>query len=105
MERLSRDPRPRAYGEEARWRYCYGAALVGLRQIEEGDRQLRTVLNSDAPAWLLGRAHKELGKIADLSGDRVKAIGEYRTAQRACREQHDGACADEATALIARQYR
>ena len=105
MERLSRDPRPRAYGEEARWHYCYGAALIGLRQVDAGDRQLRAVLNSDAPAWVLGRAHKELGKIADLSGDRVKAVSEYRVAQRVCREQHDGACADEAAALIARQYR
>ena len=63
------------------------------------------VLAADAPKWLHGRAHKELGKIADLSGDRSRAIGEYRTANRICKEQHDGACADEASALIGRQYR
>ena len=105
MERLSRDPRPRAYGEEARWRYCIGAALVGLRRVEAAERELRLVLAADAPKWLHGRAHKELGKIADLSGDRSRAIGEYRTANRICKEQHDGACADEASALIGRQYR
>ena len=105
MERLSRDPRPRAYGEEARWRYCIGAALVGLRRVEAAERELRLVLAADAPKWLHGRAHKELGKIGDLSGDRSRAIGEYRTANRICKEQHDGACADEASALIGRQYR
>jgi len=105
IDRLSRDSRPRAYGEDARWRYCNGAALVGLRRLELAERELRSVLAADAPQWLHGRAHKELGKIADLSSDRSRAIGEYRTAARICREQHDGACADEASALIARQYR
>ena len=105
MDRLSRDSRPRAYGEEARWRYCHGAALVGLHQTEPAERELRAVLEADAPEWLHGRAHKELGKIADRSGDRSRAITEYRAASRICREQHDNACADEATALIGRQYR
>jgi tetratricopeptide (TPR) repeat protein len=105
MDRLSRDARPRAYGEEARWRYCDAAALVGLRRIEFAERELRTVLEADAPEWLHGRAHKELGKVADLSGDRQRAITEYRTASRICREQHDGACADEASVLIGRRYR
>jgi len=105
MDRLSRDSRPRAYGEEARWRYSHGIALVGLRRIELAQGELRTVLETNAPEWLHGRAHKELGKIADLSGDRSWAIGEYRTATRICREQHDGSCADEASALISRQYR
>jgi tetratricopeptide (TPR) repeat protein len=105
MDRLSRDSRPRAYGEEARWRYCLGAALVGLRRTEAAERELRTVLETDAPEWLHGRAHKELGKVADLSGDRQRAITEYRTANRTCRQQHDGACADEASALIERKYR
>ena len=105
LDRLSRDPRPRAYGEEARWRYCHGAALVGLRRTELAGHELRSVLETDAPKWLHGRAHKELGKIADLSGDRSHAITEYRTANRICREQHDGTCADEASALIAQRYR
>jgi len=105
MERLSRDPRPRAYAEEARWRYCHGAALVGLRRIELAQGELQTVLDTNAPEWLHGRAHKELGKIADLSGDRSRAIDQYRIAHRICREQHDGDCADESAALIGQPYR
>ncbi len=105
MERLARDPRPRAYGEEARWRYYHGAALVGLRRVEQAERELKMVLTMEAAEWLRGRAHKELGKIADLAGDRQRAISEYRTANRVCREQHDPACAQEATALISSPYR
>ena len=105
MDRLSRDSRPRAHGEEARWWYCHGAALVGLRRTDAAERELRTVLEMDAPEWLHGRARKELGKIADLSGDRQRAITEYRTANQICREQHDSACADEAAVLIGRAYK
>ena len=105
LDRLSRDARPRAYGEEARWRYSHGIALVGLRRIESAQGELRTVLETNAPEWLHGRAHKELGKIADLSGDRARAVDEYRMAHRICREQHDGDCADESAALISRPYR
>ncbi|MFL6281478.1 MAG: tetratricopeptide repeat protein [Vicinamibacterales bacterium] len=105
MDRLSRDARSRAYGEDARWRYCRGAALVGLRRIEVARDDLRAVLDANAPEWLHGRAHKELGKIADLSGDRARALDEYRMAHRICREQRDGDCADESAALIDRPYR
>jgi tetratricopeptide (TPR) repeat protein len=105
MNQLGRDPRPRAYGEDARWRYCHGAALVGLRQLDLAQRELRAALELDGPAWLRGRAHKELGKVADIAGDRSRALGEYRTANRICREEHDGTCADEASALIERPYR
>jgi tetratricopeptide (TPR) repeat protein len=105
LDKLSRDSRPRAFGEEARWRYYHGAALVGLHRTEAADRELRAVLNGEAVEWLRGRAHNELGKIADLSGDRPRAISEYRLANRICREQHDAACADEASALIASRFR
>jgi tetratricopeptide (TPR) repeat protein len=105
MARLAHDPRPRAYGEEARWRYYHGAALVGLRRTEDAERELRAVLGGEMAEWLRGRTHKELGKLADLSGNRADALAEYRLASRICREQHDPDGADEATALIASRYR
>lgn len=105
MKRLARDPRPRAYGEDARWRYCHGAALVGLRQLDLAERELRAALELDGPAWLRGRAHKELGKAADIAADRSRALNEYRTANRICRAEHDGTCVDETSALIERPYR
>lgn len=100
LAKCALDSRPRAFGEEARWRYYRGAALVGLRQMEAAERELNAVLAGEAPEWLRGRAHKELGKAADLAGDRPRALGEYRLAVRICRTGHDPACVDEASALI-----
>jgi len=105
MSRLARDARPRAFGEEARWRYYRGAALVGLRRVEEAQRDLRFVLEAEAAEWLRGRAHQELGKIADLAGNRAEAIAEYRQASGICHEQHDSSCEDEAAALMKTGYR
>ena len=105
MDRLARDSRPRAYGEEARWRYYHGAALVGVGRRDDAERELRAVLAGEAAEWLRGRAHKELGKLADLTGNRPAAVAEYRLAVRICREQHDPGGAEEATALIKSRYR
>src|SRR5262249_28267296 len=105
MSRLSADQRPRAFGEEARWRYYRGSALVGLHRVDEAEGNLRFVLTGESAEWLPGRAHKELGKIADLAGNRAGAIAEYRLASRICREQHDSNCEDEANGLIKTRYR
>jgi tetratricopeptide (TPR) repeat protein len=105
LAKFAADPRPRAFGEEARWRFAYGAALVGAKERERAERQLRTVLAGEAPGWLKGRAHKELGKVADLAGDRRRALSEYHAAARLCRAEHDSACADEASKLLKSAYR
>lgn len=105
LRAFSRDARPHAFGEDARWRYYHGAALVGLRQTEHAERELRAVLGGEAAHWLRGRAHKELGKLADLAGDRPRAIAAYRLASRICREHHDPICANEAAALVKARYR
>ncbi|HSC25995.1 MAG TPA: tetratricopeptide repeat protein, partial [Vicinamibacterales bacterium] len=97
---LARDKRPRAFGEDARWSYYYGAALVALGESQAAERELRRVLSGVAPQWLRGRAHKELGKLADLAGDRAAAADAYRLAIRVCRAARDQACADEAEALL-----
>ena len=73
-----RDPRPRALGEEARWRYAYGAALVALKDVRAAERELRAALAGATRDWVRGRVHKELGKLADLAGDRPRALDEYR---------------------------
>lgn len=102
---LARDPRPRAFGEEARWRYHHGAALVALRVIDAADRELRASLNAEAPGWLHGRTHIELGKIADLAGNRAAAVQEYRLAERLCRTQDDKDGAKDAARLMRAPYR
>ena len=49
LARLASDPRPRAPGEEARWRYAYGAALVALKDVRPPNANF-------APRWPARRA-------------------------------------------------
>jgi len=105
LSRFEDDSRPRAYGEEARWRYQRGAAFVVLREAEAATRDLQAALAARAPAWVHGRVHLELGKIADLSGDRSAARARYRVASSNCRAGQDNACADAATRLISQPFR
>jgi tetratricopeptide (TPR) repeat protein len=105
LARLSRDARPRAVGEEARWRGAYGTALVALKEIQPAEQELRAAIAGAARDWVRGRAHKELGKLADLGGDRTRALDEYRWADRLCRQDHDSVCSEELKTLLKTAYR
>ena len=102
---LAKDPRPRAFGEAARWRWAFGASLVLSGRPEAADRELRQSLSLDGPAWLRGRVHKELGKVEDLRGHRAAAVEHNRQAVRIGQDGHDPASADEAAALLTTAYR
>ena len=105
LARLSRDTRPRAAGEDSRWRHAYGTALVALKDAPPAERELRAAIAGATRDWVRGRAHKELGKLADLSGDRTRALDEYRQADRLCRQDHDSVCSEEVNALLKTRYR
>ena len=105
LAKLASDRRVRAFGEDARWKYAYGAALTALNQRERADRELRAVLVTEAHDWVKARAHKELGKLADLAGDRARASAEYRLAIHIARAEDDSECEDEASALLKSPYR
>ena len=105
LAHLARDERPRAAGEEARWRGAYGTALVALKDVRPAERELRAALGGAVRDWVRGRAHKELGKLADLSGDRSRALDEYRLADRLCRQDHDSICSEELKKLVKAGYR
>jgi len=105
LAQLANDPRPKAPGEEARWRYTYGTALVALKEAGPAERELRAALPGVTRDWLRGRIHKELGKLADLAGDRARARGEYEQAARLCRQDKDSVCADEVKGLLKTPYR
>ena len=105
LAQLATDRRPRAPGEEARWRYTYGSALVALKDVQPAERELRAALAGATRDWLRGRVHRELGKVADLAGNRPRALDEYRQADRFCRHDDDQACQDEVAALLKTAYR
>jgi tetratricopeptide (TPR) repeat protein len=105
LTRMAGDARPRAFGEVSRWEYAYGAALVALKNREAATRELRAALADATRDWVRGRAHRELGKLADLKGDRVRALDEYRQADLLCRRDHDDECSDEVRTLKKSGYK
>ena len=103
--KLADDRRPRMFGEEALWRYHRGAAFVALRRTDVADRELRTGLAGEARDWVRGRLHLELGKLADLAGDRSRASTEYRTAVNLFQRDNDNIGLLEATRYLKTAYR
>jgi tetratricopeptide (TPR) repeat protein len=104
LERLAADTRPRAPGEESRWRYGYGAALVALGEIAPARTELASALAAAVRDGIRGRIRKELGKLADLEGDRPAAIAAYREADRLCRSDKDDACTKDLKTLVKQGY-
>jgi len=102
---LAHDPRPRAFGEHARWGYYHGATLAALKESDAARRTLDAALRDPARSWVLGRIHTELGKLADLAGDRPRALDEYRAAIPLCDADEDEVCVKEARGLTKRGYR
>jgi tetratricopeptide (TPR) repeat protein len=105
LAQLAKDPRPKALGEEARWHYTYGSALVALKDVVPAERELRAALGWVTRDWLRGRIHRELGKLHDLAGDREPARAEYVEALRLCRQDQDALCIQETQALMKTAYR
>jgi len=102
---FERDNRARMLGEEALWRYKRGATRVALRRPREARPDLEAVIAGEARPWVKGRAYLELGKIADLAGDRQRARTEYDHARRLCSQARDRRCTDLADQLKKTSYR
>jgi len=62
------------------------------------------VLDHSPVDWVRGRAHLELGKLADLSGDRPRALNEYRQAKAICEASNDPVCAGDALRFQRRPF-
>jgi tetratricopeptide (TPR) repeat protein len=105
IERLERDTRPRSFSEEALWRYKRGAARVLAGNYGGAETDLKAALAARTRDWVRGRARTELGKLADLAGNRARAISEYQAAAALCEKGRDPEGADQAKALVATAYR
>jgi tetratricopeptide (TPR) repeat protein len=87
---LAADRRPRMLGEQSIWKYKRGAALLGLGRTAEADTSLREALKeAELKAWVRGRIHAELGKLADLAGNRTQAREHYRIANQLAEKHND----------------
>ncbi|HEX5070000.1 MAG TPA: hypothetical protein VFV78_07260 [Vicinamibacterales bacterium] len=101
---LEGDTRPKIPGERALWLYKRGLARLNLGRLNEAADDLRVALASQPLGWTAGRIHVALGRIADLSGNRAQAIGEYSQAKAACQASPDAHCRDEARAGLRQPF-
>jgi tetratricopeptide (TPR) repeat protein len=99
MAMLAADDRPRMFGEEALWRYKRGTALAAIGEEKRAREDLAAAATGEARDWIRGRAHLELGKLADLQGNRADAIVQYDRAITACTAGSDRVGLAQARAL------
>jgi hypothetical protein len=104
MAAFNADPRPKIPGEYALWLYKRGLARLILNHPADALVDLRGVFDQHPADWVRGRAHLELGKIADLAADRPRALTEYGQAKSICEASNDPLCAGEAARLQKRPF-
>lgn len=104
LARLDRDTRPLGPGERALWIYKRGMARVSLNHLPEAEADLRRALTERPTGWVEGRIHIELGKIADLQGDRRAALAAYARGRQLCSTNRDPWCIEQADTFRARAF-
>ena len=102
--KLDADDRDRMFGEEAVWRLKRGTAQVALGKPADAEADLIAAASANARGWVSGRAHLELGKIADLAGDRSRAREQYDRGRKLCGNAKDRKCRDAANNFRRRPY-
>ncbi|RPI55146.1 MAG: hypothetical protein EHM55_08750 [Acidobacteria bacterium] len=63
LARLSRDTRPRAPGEESRWRLALGSTLAALNDTASAEHELNAALAIATHEWVRDRIRAELRKL------------------------------------------
>ncbi len=102
---LDGDARPRMFGEEALWLHKHGAALLALGRRDEAGPLLERALALPARRWVRGRTHAELGKLADLRGDRASARRHFEEAVSLTEGDNDALGAAAARRWVGTAYR
>jgi tetratricopeptide (TPR) repeat protein len=100
LDMFVKDTRVKIPGEEALWRYKRGAARVALKRADAALEDLRVATGAGAQAWVSGRAHVEIGRLALARGDRAGAASEAQTAIGLCQNGNDPACVEDARRLL-----
>ncbi len=103
--KMRADTRPRMFGEEALWLVKRGTARLALGRPADAEADLTRALGLEARKWVAGRAHAELGKLADLRGNRALARREFERAVALATEDNDPVGAAAAEAWISTPYR
>jgi tetratricopeptide (TPR) repeat protein len=99
LEALDHEGRRHLRGERATWLYKRGQGRVLAGREADAAADLHAALSNSPVEWIRGRITIELGKIADLDGDRPAAIAAYRSARAIARAVDDPAAAAQAARL------
>jgi tetratricopeptide (TPR) repeat protein len=101
---FDRDTRLKAFGESALWHAKRGAAHAAVGSRAKAEADLRHALGGEGRDWVRGRCHLELGKLADLSGNRTAAVAEYQQAAALCARDRDPVGRTEAERFLKTPY-
>jgi tetratricopeptide (TPR) repeat protein len=104
LDFFQRDTRQKAFGEAAMWYAKRGAVHAALGSREKAEADLRQALAAEGRDWVHGRSHLELGKLADLSGNRTAATAEYARAVALCSRDRDPIGRAEAQRYLDRPF-
>ena len=105
FRRLQGDDRVRMFGEGPMWYLKRGTARASLGLYESAQGDLMRAAKGPGAIWVSGRAHLELGKIADLAGDRELAQLYYSRGRHLCDDVNDRRCERESDRLRNTPYR
>lgn len=105
LARHDADPRPKGPGERALWIYKRGMARVSLNRLDQAVADLQLALSQGPAGWVRGRIHLELGKVADIRGQRSAALAEYAQARTLCSTHRDPWCIEQAGNFRKRPFR
>ena len=90
------------FGEESLWHYKRGVARAKLGRADTARADLQVPVSREARDWVRGRAHAELGQLAQKAGDPELARREYRLAIELADRGNDPTGRAEADALLSR---
>jgi tetratricopeptide (TPR) repeat protein len=93
------DARPKIPGEEGLWHYKRGLARLMLKRRDDALADFAIAVRPDSAAWVQGRAHVELAKLALARGDRAGAEREAAQARTLC-EKDDPICVEDAKQVV-----
>ena len=105
LEKMNADNRPRMFGEEALWLLKRGTARLAIGRADAAEADLKRSLGLQARKWVTGRAHAELGKLADTRGDHAGARKQFERALALATEDNDPIGAEAAERWVSTPYR
>jgi tetratricopeptide (TPR) repeat protein len=102
FRKLEGDGRERMFGEVSLWHYKRAVAQARLGRAAQARADLAAALAGQARDWVRGRAHAELGRLAEAAGQREQAHAEYRLAIELAERGNDPVGKQEAQHLLRR---